>query len=304
MKRNCPLRRFIAGIVFLILAVAVSAPAQSLITVSPPTQTLFEADFGSGDINEFTPSGVQSTFVSGLAGPGPLAFDSADNLYVGSDGITEITPGGAQSTFASFTPNPNGLAFNGAGNLFVTDGNFIIEITPEGMQSTYATIAGKVTANLAFDSAGNLFVTSFIQQQIYEVAPDGTVSIFATGAGARGALAFDSEGDLFTAQNQDIYEFVNNNGTLSTVPVLFASGLDGPSGLAFDSAGDLFEADTFSGNIYEFVNNDGTLGSTPVVFASGLDEPFGLAFAPVPEPSSLALLAIGTAALLIRRRKN
>ena len=81
---------------------------------------LFEADYNSGNIYEFTPGGVRSTFASGLNGPDGLAFDSAGNLFVGaqlSGNIIEIAPGGVQSVFASGL-NPNGLAFNSAGDLF------------------------------------------------------------------------------------------------------------------------------------------------------------------------------------------
>jgi glucose/arabinose dehydrogenase len=85
------------------------------------------------------------------------------------------------------------------------------------------------------------------------------------------------------------------------VRTTFASGLSGPEGLAFDSTGDLFEADSGSGNIFEF-----TPSGVKSTFASGLDNPNGLAFQPepTPEPSALGLLAVGAAALLVRRRRN
>ena len=46
----------------------------------------------------------RSTFASGLYGPYGLAFNSAGNLFVadyGSGNIYEFTPGGVRSTFAS-----------------------------------------------------------------------------------------------------------------------------------------------------------------------------------------------------------
>jgi hypothetical protein len=52
--------------------------------------------------------------------------------------------------------------------------------------------------------------------------------------------------------------------------------------------GDLYESDSNSGNIYEF-----TPGGTRSTFASGLDRPNFLAFEPVPEGSTLGLLAVG-----------
>src|SRR5208283_4713438 len=75
-----------------------------LIASSAPAQNLFEADWSSGNIYEFTPGGARSTFASGLSEPYGLAFNGAGDLFVANcDGksITEITPGGVESTFAS-----------------------------------------------------------------------------------------------------------------------------------------------------------------------------------------------------------
>jgi hypothetical protein len=64
---------------------------------------LFEADLVTGQVYEFTPNGVQSTFAAGLADPENLAFNSAGDLFVSCiDGyIYEITPNGVRSTFAT-----------------------------------------------------------------------------------------------------------------------------------------------------------------------------------------------------------
>jgi hypothetical protein len=74
---------------------------------------LFEADGGSGNIYEFTPGGVQSTFAL-LYGPNNLAFNSEGDLFVTAGGdIYEYTSGGVQSTFASGINSAVGLAFQG-----------------------------------------------------------------------------------------------------------------------------------------------------------------------------------------------
>jgi hypothetical protein len=107
-------------------------------------------------------------------------------------------------------------------------------------------------------------------------------------------LSYAIPGDLFESDYRTgffnsgyIFEFTPG-GARST----FASGLNGPYGLAFNSAGNLFEADYSSGNIYEF-----TPGGTRSTFASGLNFPTWLAFEPVPEGSTLGLLAVGALGL-------
>src|ERR1700685_3128027 len=88
---------------------------------------LFEADYRSGNIYEYTPTGTQSIFATNFSVPLSLAFNSAGDLFVGAgygtgDGyITEITPQGVQTTFATGLTFPDGLAFNSAGNLFVSN---------------------------------------------------------------------------------------------------------------------------------------------------------------------------------------
>jgi hypothetical protein len=95
----------------VVAAVFILSVAAQLAYASPGD--LFESDFGSGNINEFTPGGTRSTFASGLNEPGGLAFNSAGNLFEAdfSNNIYEFTPGGTRSTFASGLNFPTWLAF-------------------------------------------------------------------------------------------------------------------------------------------------------------------------------------------------
>jgi hypothetical protein len=152
---------------------------------------------------------------------------------------------------------------------------------------------------LAFDGAGNLFVGN--GDNVTKITPGGAQSNFASGLGQTYGLAFNSAGDLFDVDisGGNIYK-ITPDGTQS----LFASGLAVPWGLAINSDGDLFVTDPGSGypdngNIYEYTPEG--LQST---FASGLDFPSALVFQPAPEPSALGLLAVGVAALYIRRRRS
>src|SRR5438132_12161019 len=80
---------------------AICLGALSLVCSSAPAQNLFvSSDAAGGNIYEFTPNGVRSTFASGLAGA--LAFDKAGNLFVSERGIiTKITPNRGGSTFVT-----------------------------------------------------------------------------------------------------------------------------------------------------------------------------------------------------------
>ena len=87
-----------------------------LLALKGQAQNLFEADYASGNIYEFTPGGVRSTFASGLPGFSGLAFNSAGDLFVANESgsnIYEFTPDGARSTFASGLNHPLALAFQG-----------------------------------------------------------------------------------------------------------------------------------------------------------------------------------------------
>ena len=112
---------------------AFCAVAVMLISSSAQAQNLFMSELGAdNNIYEFTPSGVQSTFASGLNFPYGLAFNSAGDLFATSwwngNNIYEFTPSGVQSTFASGlngvfgltfqpepTPEPSALALLAAG---------------------------------------------------------------------------------------------------------------------------------------------------------------------------------------------
>jgi hypothetical protein len=124
-------------------------------------------------------------------------------------------------------------------------------------------------------------------------------------------MAINSAGALFVGG-------ISPNST--SISEILPGGLQGPFGpllfatinnynvtaMAFDSAGDLFVAQVPAPNNYGY---NGTIveitpGGAQSTFASGLDSPAGIAFQPVPEPPVLGLLAVGTAALLVWRRRN
>ncbi|HEY2169227.1 MAG TPA: NHL repeat-containing protein [Candidatus Angelobacter sp.] len=283
--------------------------ATALAPITAHAQNLYVTVLSPGEILEYTPSGVQSTFATGLEAPRGLAFDSIGNLFAAEaefpdhieiGRVLKFNLSNHVSTFGTVGRGfffLEGLATDIAGNAYVlatdqhtdTFPGTIFKFTPSGERIVFGSVPGvpnSQSANfgLAFDSAGNLYATATWPQTIYKFAPNGTRTVFvgpsafATGAYPLG-LAFDSAGNLFVstgfnAGNDTILKF-----TPSGVESTCATGLTNPRGLAFDSSGNLFVAESNpapDGGILKF----STCGGMPTAFATGLNRPQLLTFGP------------------------
>jgi DNA-binding beta-propeller fold protein YncE len=282
-------------------ALAITAHAQNLYVSIGPDQTILE----------YTPSGVQITYATGLSAARGLAFDNIGNLFAAETVFVDHRQIGRAlkfnlrnhvSTFGTVGEGYyflEGLATDVAGNAYVvaTDQRTdilpgtIFKFTPSGERIVFGSVPGVPESEggnfgLAFDSGGNLYATAIGAQTIYKFAPNGTRTVFAgPSAFATGAfpfgLAFDSGGNLFvsidtfTNPGADSIVKFTPMGAKSTC----ATGLTNPRGLAFDSSGNLFVAESNpapDGDILKFA----TCGGTPTVFATGLNRPQFLTFGP------------------------
>ncbi len=284
------------------------------------------------------------TIISSLAGASLLIAGSASgqNLYVANYSaglVQQVTPGGTATTFASGLDHPTSVALDASGNLFVGNSaneapaaGSITEFKAGGGTSTFAT--GVNPTAMAF-SGGNLFETDYSSGKVFEFAPNGTPTTFASGFTDPISLAFDASGNLFVGSGSG-----NGNGIITKitpggVQSPFASGLSFPQGLEFDSAGNLYEADNTSSHIFEFTpggtkstfasvtfanqmvfDSSGNMfvttgnglidkitpGGTVSPFSSPGGDPDGIIF--VPEPSTAALFGMGVVAFLLYRRNK
>jgi sugar lactone lactonase YvrE len=201
---------------------------------------LFVANYDTGNIFKITPGGTQSVFSPGHDSVDSLAVDSQGDLFLASysaNDIVKITPGGSQSIFASGLNGPESLAFNNSGDLFVGTGNEIVEIAPNETTSVFLSGLSYSVIAMAFDTAGDLYEAES-NGNLYEITSKGIQNLFVAGLSKPAGLAFDSAGDLFVALagNNTIDEYVDNNGALSSTPVVFASGLSYPDALAIPNA--------------------------------------------------------------------
>lgn len=154
-----------------------------------------------------------------------LAFDSADNMYVGSmaGGLRKVETSGIVTSIPSFNGLvPFDIAFDSTGSLYasLSFDNKIVKLDSGGTVSNvagtglndYSGDGGPATSatlafpqGLAFDSAGNLYVADVQNRVVRKIDTSGTINSVAGGSftGDMGTsnngsgIAFDSSGNLY-----------------------------------------------------------------------------------------------------------
>src|SRR5438874_1541738 len=178
----------------------------------------------------------------------------AHNLYVTvvqPGEIFEYTPSGVQSTYATGLSAPRGLAFDSIGNLFAAETVFVDHIQigrvlKYNLHNKISTVGSAVQLffeEVATDIAGNAYVMGVDDTgagTIFKFTPSGERIVFGSVPTTPNpilqpfGLAFDSSGNLFVAESNDfpdgdILEFPPGGGS----PTVFASFLNRPQFLTF-----------------------------------------------------------------------
>ncbi len=227
---------------------------------SDTSGNLYVADSSNSKIRKITPSGVVTTFATGVSFPIGVAVDVSGNVYVASNGsqIIKISPSGVVANFAGSSQTgyadgtgtnamfsaPRGIAVDASGNVYVADQNNrrIRKITSSGVVTTLAGSGAIGSANgtgteaqfaapqdVTVDATGNVYVADGTGDKIRQITTSGVVSTiagfnnaYADGNGADARFNFPS-GVGIDAEGTLYVADLNNNKVRKVYTNLTAS---------------------------------------------------------------------------------
>lgn len=274
----------------------------------------YVANYGDNTISQVTMSGSSSTYLSGgyINRPFGLATDgthlAVSNLVSGSAGSAYVSVfGGGDFSVQLGLNTPRGVAYDSNGGLYIADGDaHLVYLDDAFGLHTYTGLISNPYA-MVMDAQNNLYLSSPSQKMIIKITPgqypvpaenlsvyaqDDLIN-FATG------MAFGSDGSLYVASqgNQSILKIAPGGGD-GSVSQFYTSGDSFPIGIALDEQDNVYFTDVQNNQIIKV-----TQGGEASVFATGFSQPAGLLFV-VPEPGTLALVALSGVFFLRRRGKG
>lgn len=301
-----------------IMILGLPAARASMLVSSFSNDTILRYSASTGAFEGvFVPPGS-----GGLDGPWGLTFGPDGNLYVSSsysgevlryDGVTGSFLGSFVSAYSGGLQFPIGLTFGPDGNLYVTEGAVYRDQVFRYDGNTGAFIDLFVDSyslggayGLTFGPDGDLYVGSRDGNAVHLYDGDTGASLgdFASVYYPRGVM-FGPDGYLYVTSGADVIQRCDAAGVCVNFVSPPAGSLNGLSvGLIFGPDGNLYA--TSDGN-HKVARFDGATGAYIDDFvpsgSGGLLGPEAIVFQPVPEPGTLALLAVGMGVVAVLSRR-
>lgn len=291
---------------FLRFAIVVAA-ASAVVTAHG--QFVLVAEAGSpGNIRKLGMDGSDQGVFASVSGRAiGLKVSPTNSIFVSSDLDNKIykfdMSGALQASFNSLGGFPTDIEFDQAGNIYVAN-NGIGEIRKFSSSGSdlgiFATTGGFATGLLTLQN-GDLLVSDLGLSRILRYNSSGALLGTFANTPVPVNMCLDQSGNvLVTTFAGQVRKYSSLGADLG----VFSTTLGQPWGITQDgSGGYLVTKSQVSGTglirkLDAFGNDVGSFTT------ASLASPEGIAVVPVPEPATMAILGLGTAALLRRRRKQ
>jgi len=184
----------------------VVAESESILGLADHPTGILAAAIDTGELLLIDPASGGSTVVADELGAPNFVVSTPWGTTLVSDDtrgtsiIQEVTLDGVASVWSDEVPTPNGMVFSlDSRTLYVAAtfddvGLWRVPVSETGEAGTaekwVSFDAASTPDGVAIDSEGNVYVALNLDDEIAQVAPDGTVSIIAQGAEKAASLAF------------------------------------------------------------------------------------------------------------------
>ncbi|WP_298426580.1 hypothetical protein [uncultured Kordia sp.] len=204
MKNTLTVTKTVILLLFLVPILSCSDGSSDDISIMPQNPDIGENPPDPVDPVDPPTSSVQvSTYVSLFAADG-LAIDSNGNLFASNYGDSKVYKIDTNQSVSLFAQNQHGAAgmvFNDEGKLYLARYNVsdIVEISGQG--AVIQTIADNVlgTIALAFDSDGNLYTNNNVNSAVTKIDPNGTKATISHSIYNNSSVTLDADNNIYVS---------------------------------------------------------------------------------------------------------
>jgi hypothetical protein len=292
------------------VTVAAAVVLQALATQASATPLYYAT---SGALNKVTPTAATNPASSGTTVTtqinGGFAVTASGVIYTNNGGtIVKLASDGTVLNASLVTGLTNAQELMAQGEDFWVVRNSPVQARRYSSSGTLQqtidlSVMSTASRAMSVDSAGNYYFINSNQIFKYTAAGNWTGLFTTIAADTLFDIAIDSADNIMVTSS-NLGRVYKTNTSLST-PTTFITGLSTPRGLGFDDQDNLYVLNSAANQINLF-NSSGTLVESNYVF--GITPSGGgtwLTVAPVPEPSSLACMAVvGLAGFLACRHRR
>jgi len=227
--------------------------------------------------------------------PRGIALDSAGNVYVNdSEYILKIDPSGNGTVFATKPTNSYayGVTVDALGNVYSVGavGYYygVYKYNAAGELIDTWTLPGMSLSNLAIGPDGYIYSGDVFTSEVYRFNPaDGSSTVFASVDSA-GDVAFAPNGTLYVGSYRAVYQVQDGEVSKALGSRVYQS-----YGLGVGADGTLYVGNNRSNWDNEILaHTQGSSTSSYTIFADLTEEQTITGIAMVPEPATVALLAL------------